>query len=684
MCIGTGSFCQYTPTNPSQRPANFADTARRSTPTLTSDQELDTLRKKEENKRDSVIFTSKFVRVTNEKLLNDSTQTFPIDTGLRNFENYSPLYQPLDPKIGLGNTGRSERDLLFTPSKNIGFDVGLHALDAYLLTPDDINYYNARAPYSLLSLYTGGTKEVIFKAVHTQNIKPNWNVGFDLNFIGSRGSYSNNNILAQNVSDINVAFFNWYESKNKRYNLLANLIFNTLKSPETGSITALYDNIFTAPPSSLLDKSNIPVNLPNTWETWKNSGLYVKQYYYIGHIDTVSKKGDVSKILPTQRVGYTLYYNVRKYEFLQNDADTAHIFPDYYYSYNRSRDSLVETHLQNNFNYSFALRSKSIKNEMKIDLSLIQDIYSYTQYVSDSTINRVGVKVTQMATVQNKTTFQDLTVKGRLGYKLSDRAGFEGDISQIVQGRDFGDFIYEGKLMISGGKRAGTIVLDAYTQSTTPALVYTDWVSNHYIFHDSFNKQKTNSFSFNYINNALQLDLKAEYFLINDYLYFTATGNSNDAHPAQLSNPINLLKVTLTKNLAWRRWHFDNSIVYQKTDYQDVLRTPEAYTYTSLYYSKLLFNVLNTNIGTDVRYNTPYLAPSYAVGLEQFYNGANVTYSSYPLANVFIKATLYRTNLFVSYNYANQGLFSKGFYTVNRYPMQDALLTFGVAWTFYN
>ncbi|WP_183580786.1 putative porin [Mucilaginibacter sp. X5P1] len=693
ICVSAqAAFAQYPQPNQSNYPgqqqrSNFSDTTRRTTQTLTTDQELDTLRKKEENKRDSVIFTSKFIRVTSERLLRDSTQTFPLDTGLKNFENYSPLYQPGDPKINLGNTGRSEKDMLFVPDRKIGFDVGLHALDAYLLNPEDINYYNARVPYTVLSLVSGGKAEQIFKAIHTQNIKPNWNFGFNLNFVGSRGDYSNAGLLAQNVSDINAALFTWYESKDKRYNLLGNLIYNNLKSPETGSLASQYDDIFTTPPSLAFSKANTPVKLPNTWENWKDNGFYLKQSYYIGHIDTVKKAGDISKILPTQRVAYTFYYNVRKYNFLQNDADTAHVFPDYYYSYNRSRDSLVETHLQNDFSYSFYLRSKSqknVKNEAKLDLGLTQDIYSYAQYVSDSTINKVGAKVTQVATVQNKTTFQDLTVKGRLTYKLSDKAAFEGNVNQIVQGRDFGDFIYDAKLMIAGGNYAGKIILDAYTQSSTPSLIYTDWISNHYIFHNSFANQKTNSFSFNYINDALQLDLKVEYFLLSDYLYFTATDNSNDAHPTQSTSPINLLKVTLSKNLAWRRWHFDNILVYQKTDNPDVMRTPEAYTYSSLYYSKLLFNVLNTNIGTDVRYNTPYVAPSYAVGIEQFYNGPSITYSSYPVANVFIKATLYRTNIFVAYEYANQGLFSKGFYTVNRYPMQDAQLKFGVAWTFFN
>jgi hypothetical protein len=680
------SFAQYTPNNGNglQR-FQVGDTSRTPKKALTGDQEIDTIRKHEERARDSVIFTSKFIKVTNEALLKDSTQVFPIDTGIVNFENYSLLYQPGDPKISLGHLGLDARDLMFTPSKTIGFDVGLHTLDIYLIRPEDINYYNARVPYTLLTLYTGGTAEQYFKVLHTQNIKPNWNVGFNLNFLGSQGYYGNS-LIGQNVSNINFALFTWYESKNKRYNLLANFRVNNLKAPETGSI--VQDDIFTNPPA-FLTKTDLPVKLPNTYENWHDNGIYIKQFYYIGRIDSTKKTrsgSDSSKVLPTQRVSYTLNYNVRKYEFLQNDQDTYDVFPDYYFSSNRSRDSLVVSDLRNDFGYSFTFRPKNakvFKNEVKLDVGLTQDIYTYRQYVSDSTINQSGVQVVHADKLQS-TSFQDITLRGKLSYQLNDHAAFQADVSQIAAGRDFGDFLYDFKLMLAGNKKTGKIVLDAYTQSSHPPLVYTDWISNHYIWHNTFSNQKTNSASFTYTNDPLKLSLKAEYFLLGDYLYFAADPNGIDAHPVQAGADINLIKITLTKNLAWRRWHFDNILIYQKTDYPNTLRTPELYTYSSLYYSKLLFGVLNSNIGIDVRYNTPYDNPSYAVGLGEFYNGPNITYSSYPKATVFMKATLYRTNLFVMYDYADQGVFQKGFYTVNRYPMEDHQLKFGVSWTFYN
>lgn len=685
VCMSVQSaFAQYNQTR-RQKPLSTRDTVA-PTRVLSDDEMLDSLRKKEDNKKDSIIFNSKFVRITNELLLNDSTQTFALDTGITNFENYNPLTRPRSPRIHLGNIGVSQRPLLFEPSKTIGFDVGLHALDVYMLNPEDINYYNTRVPYTQLTLFNGfgSSAEQLFKVTHTQNVKENWNVGFNLNFNGSKGFYSTSSVLGQNVSGLDAAIFTWYESKSKRYNLLANATFNNLKAPETGSI--LNDSVYTSAPGTVFFANSAQVRLPNSYTNWNNKSLYLKQFYYLGRIDSLNKGKDNSKVLPTQRVAHTFHVTGGRYNYIQSDPDTYNVFPDYYYSDKRSRDSLTYTHIQNEFLYSFYLRSKSVKfvkNELKLDLGLVHDLWHYAQYVSDTTLNQYGAKYIHQDRVQN-TTFQDITLKAKLGYRFSDRIALDADFRQIAQGRDFGNYFYDAKLTLAGGKKAGKIILEAYTQNSSPPLIYTDWISNHYIFHNDFSNQKTTSLSFNYVNNPLQLDIKAEYFLISNYLYFTADQGGNDAHPTQLGNDINLLKISIGKNLRWRSLHFDNFIVYQKTDYQSTLRTPELYTYSNLYISKTLFNILQSSFGVDVRYNSQYVAPSYAVDIGQFYNGPDVTFTSYPLARVYFKATLQRTNLFVAYDYANQNLSSKGYYTVNRYPQQNALLKFGVSWTFYN
>lgn len=691
ICLPAASvYAQYgRTTNTNTNPFTQGDTSHRKTAKpLTDDQLLDSTRKREEHKGDSVIFTSKFIRVTNERLLNDSTQVVPLDTTLNNFENYSALYQPRHPTIGLGNLGLAYRSLLYEPQKSIGFDVGLHYLDAYLLKPEDITYYRARTPFTNLYYVNGALKEQVFRVTHTQNIKPNWNAGFNFNRIGSVGFYPR-----QKSDDLEASIFTWYESKSKRYNLLGNLTFNNLKAPESGSI--LNDTIFNKSSSSSgnssLAKTAEPVRLNNSRDNWRDNSFYIKQFYYIGKAEGLkTDAGSSSSVLPTQRISHTFTYNTRKYKYLQDEADTYNVFPVHLNDTLYSRDSLSVKHIRNEFSYSFYLRGNAVKfvrNELKLDLGLVHDYYKYSQYVRDTLITSTENYQHQV----NSRSFQDITLKARLGYNLSDRAGLDINLQQITIGRESGDYLYDAKLNVLLGNKIGRVMLDAYTQSNTPPLVYNTWNSSHYEFNNSFSKAKTTGLSFNYLNEKLQLEAKAEYFLLDNYLYFEAPDYSNNAKPVQAGSAIDLLKLSLAKNFTWKNLHLDNYMVYQKTDNASILRTPEFYTYNSFYYVKKFFNVLSTNMGFTVRYNTSYLAQSYAPGIG-FYNNSSISLPTYPVIDLFIKGTLKRTNIFLQYGYANQGLFSKGYYTVLApgatgavgYPMPDALLKFGVSWNFYN
>ena len=190
------------------------------------------------------------------------------------------------------------------------------------------------------------------------------------------------------------------------------------------------------------------VRLPNTYENWKGTSLYLKQTYYIGRIDSTKKDKGNSSILPTQRVAYTLHYDSKVYNFIQNDQDTYHVFPDYYYESNFARDSLTVHHLENSFSYSFYLRSKNpaaAKNEAKLDVGLTQDIYSYNQYVADTVLDPYGSRINGR-TKQQGTSFQDITLRGKVSYKLSGKLLLEGDVQQVAAGRDFGNFLYDAKL----------------------------------------------------------------------------------------------------------------------------------------------------------------------------------------------------------------------------------------------
>ncbi|HEY1023775.1 MAG TPA: putative porin [Sphingobacteriaceae bacterium] len=629
--------------------------------------ELDSLRKLEEEGRDTLIVNSKFIRYTTLRLLKDSTVTRPIDTTLQNFQLYNPLYQPKRPTIGLGSTGLAARDMLFTPRKTIGFDAGFHALDYYLLGQEDIRYYRARSPFTQLYYVNGSRKEQIFKVTHSQNIKPNWNIGANYFRIGSEGFYRN-----QRADHLNAALFTWYESNNKRYNLQANAIYNTLKAGENGSV-----------PDSLLDNTDLKSNALATRlqsggddrprQEWRGKKFFLRQSYFIGRIDSIVRDTFGTKVLPTQRVSHSISYSSNNYKFFKNEVDTG----DAAFPHNITADSIALTkdstlvkHLANEFSYSFYLRGRSvsfIKNEMKLDLRLQHDLYWYRQ-------------------LNYETNFQNITAKAGLGYRFSDRVNIDGDLEQIVQGRDAGDYLYEANTNFLLSRSVGRIVLGAYLQNQSPAKMFERVNYQYHVWDRSFQKTKINNLSFMYENPKVQFGAKAEYFRVANHLYYQETAaDSLQIEPAQFDRDINLLKISASKRSRFGKFHLENYLVYQKTDFQSVLRTPEIYTYNSFYYASRWFNVLAVNIGFDLWYHTPFKAPAYAINVSQFYNdNEGVEYESHPMVDVWVKATLKRTNLFLKYDYANQGLFANRFYTVSRYPMQDRLLKLGVQWNFYN
>ncbi|WP_028298455.1 putative porin [Olivibacter sitiensis] len=646
--------------------------------------ELDSLRRAEEARSDSVVYTAKYIRFTTLDLMQNGTRTIPLDTTLTGIQYYNPQYYPRNPTMNLGNYGLATRDMLFQPSKEIGFRTGFTSLERYLMQSDSIRYYRARAPYSELNYVTG---DQVFRAHVSQNINPHWNIGASFDVSLARGFYAN-----QRYNDIKPVLYSWYESPNLRYNLFANLVFNKLVATENGSI--LDDDYFNNPEAS--DASSTPVKLNGQREarprnTWTDNALFFRQSLYMGRIDTLNRGTEEQVVLPTQTVFHAFKASYKKYQFYKNEADTYGVFP--LGESVLTQDSTRLYTIANDFGYSFSLRGRSVsflRNEIKLDLAMRHELMFLRQSTPDTT------------RLEHRNTFQNITLKAGLGYKFSDKVALNLGLNQIMAGRNFGDFLYEATSTFQYNERLGRLIFSAYLQNQSPAMVY-DYVD--YTYHQwgewgetALDKTKVTNLAAAYENERFKFLAKAEYFLVNNYTYFREVDNpnfdarlSNTIVPAQMTSPINVLKVTLSKKInIGKRWHFDNYIVYQKSDFHEVLQTPELYTWHSFYHNNLLAKVINFNLGFDVRFNTPYVAPSYAINLSQFYlpsypSGFDpIQFSTYPVVDVWLTATLKKTNFFLRYDYANQGLLSNGYYTVRRYPMLDRSLRFGVKWNFYD
>lgn len=632
--------------------------------------ELSEARDAEDLKKDTVIYSARFVRYTTLAMMKQGTFTYQIDTLHKDFQYYNPQLQPRNPSIHLGSYGLATRDLLFTPNKSIGFQPGFRALERFLYRSEDVKYYRARAPFS--ELYNIGFffDDQVIRAKVSQNVTPQWNVGGEFHAAGTDGFYIN-----QRYNDLRWVAFSWYESKNKRYNLLFNGVFNTLNSTENGSI--LNDTVFRDEEgrSSMAELTR----LKSQWgerprHTWKDDELFVRQSLYLGALDTLNRGMPEEQILPTNSFAHSLSYRKQRFGFYKNEADVYGAFP--YGESVLTQDTTQVTTITNDFSYSFYLRGTSlafIRNEVKLDVGYQHDMI-------------------WLRTRHHSPFLQNNTLKAGLGYRFSDRVNISGDFRQIIQGSHFGDYLYEAQADIRLSDRIGSIRLGAYTQNKSPELIFQQADYTYHQWDTDLDKTKTTNFSFAYQNDLLGFSGKAEYFLISNHLYIREVDNPlhrpelmKVIEPTQHHQNINLLKLTVGQNFRFGRFHFDNFVVYQKSDYNDILATPELYTWHSLYYNGNLSGNLDFNIGLDARFNTPFRTPSYAINIGQFYHdNAGINFSTYPIMDAWITATLKRVNLFLSYNFLNQHVWPNGYYTVRRYPMQNANFRLGVVWRFYD
>jgi hypothetical protein len=219
----------------------------------------------------------------------DSTRTRNLDSSINDFYTRFPVPSHY---IHLGNLGTAARSLIFQPNTKPGYDAGFHAYDIYRLKVEDTKFYQTTRPFTELSYLIGSRSEQIVNIVHTQNIKPNFNMAFQYRFINSPGDFKN-----QNTSHNGYRINGVYQSINKRYMAYGIVLANKLRSSENGGIkedTALIKDGFN-------DRFDIPTRLGGigslqrnpfnstitTGSLYNEATLLFRQQYDLGQKDSI-------------------------------------------------------------------------------------------------------------------------------------------------------------------------------------------------------------------------------------------------------------------------------------------------------------------------------------------------------------------------------------------------------------
>ncbi len=635
----------------------------------------DTTKRKNNNKLDTLGFEHRddladSISISFRYL--DSVRRYPIDSSVNDFDKY---YSVPSTYQYLGNNGQAAFPLIFKPFNKPGWDAGFHAFDVYKFKLEDTKQYKTTGPFSMIGYQLASGKEQMIQALHTQNPRPNINVGFEYRLISAPGFF-----VTQNTNHNNVRIFSTYQGKRKRYNGSFVYLSNALKASENGGITS--DALLLDPNKKA--RFSIPVNLggalpyePNpfqasvkTGNTYKEKIVFLRQSYDLGKRDSIAINDSTTEYLfyPKLRVQHTFTASTNSYLFKDDVADSM-IYKNWYgINFPKKIDS-----------FQLYEKWQSITN----DFSLIQ--FPDTKNAAQFFLAGVSLQNLKANLKTGNYNFYNILLHGeyrnRTRNKLWDVL-LKGEY--YLNGLNRGDYSVQGSIGRYLNKKLGDVNLYFSNVNRTPSFIFDNRSSFNLGNLNNYKKENITSFGATASTSFIKFGFNN--YLLTNYSYF-----KNYYQTDQYNKPINIIQFFASKKIKLKRnifYYADATL--QQTDKAAPIKLPFLFTRSRIAYEGSLFKNLRLSTGLEVRYYTSYKANNYSPLLGQFSPQDTAIISNRPDVTAFLNFRIKGFSAFLRAENLNTVNFSNGFgfvdnnFAAPHYPTQGLIIRFGIRWWFVN
>jgi hypothetical protein len=609
-----------------------------------------------------------------------------------------------DVSVGyLGNIGSPFQSKIFFDRPETSRFIFLDPVRVWRKNPEDQIFYNTKVPYSEIKYQSGGggeNAENRFQAEVTMNMGKKLNVGFEFDYIYSRGFY--NSLSNKGVT------YDFYASymgdKYKMHALFHNNNFNII---ENGGITdTLYISNPDDPGISQDFKGNsrdIPTRMENTWNRLRGRHLYVTNRYDLGDDteeypvnDSVMGTRKKKDYVPLASAILTTHYTDQRRRFNStyagmNDLYTAQSWDNAasgwreygeeeqkVFKYNADVDDYMSYY---SFKNTLALTmNEGFRKWTKFGLTAFAE-YDMRKYslpllnISDdgSVIGLPGSSVRESESA--------LLIGGVLskekGKYLRYRATVEKDILNS-------DYRLEGEITtrLNFKNKDFSVKANAYIKNISPSLFQKNFSSKYWNWKDMGLKDTRRV----YIGGEIvfpelsfsKTKIRGGVENITGHIYY-----DKNRLIAQ-GGDVQVIAVRLDQDFQAGIFHWDNQVVYQYSGDQASLPLPKLSIYSNLYLTTKLAKVLTFQLGVDAHFHTKYYMPGYEPLTMQFYNQHDMELGDFPIATAYLNLHLKYTRFFVMmYNVAN-GMGNAQSFSLYRYPVNPRVLKLGISWQFNN
>lgn len=572
----------------------------------------------------------------------------------------------------LGNSLTATHPVEFQMPGQNGFNLGWSYLNPHLISSNNQNrLYKVLKPLTTLKYIQGPTELIYLEAVHSQNIKPNWNFGIEYRRQMEDGFY-----FRQNTGVYNTRAFTWYHTEDLRYHLIAEAVWNRMENQESGGIfTRESFDTLNGPLrrpvvryySSFYDNEAVNTLRSNTYSVTQilRSGKSV--HFPTEQTDSLGRAipDTVATLIPVSqfrlKTSYGWYRNLFQINTLEDLG-----FQSFYLDSVATYDSLSMQQFQTELSWESGQYS-GIDDSFRVDKRPI---------AWSASLRYEGIKV---GWIKDFAQYNNLSASGRFGSNPFADLKWQWQLNGYLglSGYNSGDMEVKASLARQLGNHQ--LGVSAVSKRYAPAFNQFYYFGNHdFWWNQGFKKQGAQDLSATYAWKGLA-KLTASYKRLNNYIY-------QEEAPKQFDGSFDLVQVKLNTNLRWGVLNWQLEALYQ-TDGLTQLPLPQFSTRQSLFAQGWMFKkALLAKLGVDFYYVSSYRAPVYYAPARMWrLQNAQEDFlvGNYPYFNVYFTGKIQTVTFFLMMQHVTADLFGSGYYSSPYYPMQPRAFRFGIKWTLF-
>jgi len=521
-----------------------------------------------------------------------------LDTVLNGFFITNPAEKKTIALEFLGNLGSPGRSKIFFDRQQKSDFLFFTPYEIYYTSPQEVQYFDTRLPYTNLSYTTGGTTgrpAQRLNGVFAVNVNPKFNVGMYGDWINAYGSYP-----SQSTKHYNAGFFGSYMGRN--HNVMANIAFNGFENYENGGLTNV-QTVTNPKATGNLDTRNMPVFFDNNvWNKLTNWNSFLNYKYHIGiERDVRITEDSVARnFIPVTSLIYTFQSENSRKRYFERNLNTM---VDSFYRSNGLNTSL---HVNDRFTMD-STRFVQTKHTVGISLNqefntlanfglagyAIADIKNY-HFPDGRNPQRPSEADSLLGFLIHPEYGEEKRYKIGIGAALTKHIGahltydFSGEYYFIDEKKTSASYLLDGNIQNRFRLGAQEVIIGAQAEyrRESPDFFEEYYFSNHikwdtaFVHKNTFSARGTLAFPAFAFYPSFGLAFSAGVKDLRKHVYW-----DNTAMPKQHEGNIRIVEFTIKEQIRFLRFvHWDNEITYQKSSNKRIVPLPELSWYSNFYF----------------------------------------------------------------------------------------------------